>query len=92
MSCRYAKGDACMILNNNGKYTVFNQDEERCSNQNETVINYIKTIGADEEEAKNNLDCIEIEVDLSMHEEFIMDRFTKRNQCKIFKQYVGMTN
>jgi len=79
MSCRHAKGNVCLILNNNGKCGIFNQDEERCSKQQGAIIWYLKTIGTYDEKVKNNPDYLAEKPQVSKHKSFIMDRFTKKN-------------
>lgn len=79
MSCRHANGEICLILNNNGRCGIFNQDEERCSKKNGGVIHYLKHIGTYDEKVKSNPDYLAEPLEVPKHKEFIMDRFMKQN-------------
>lgn len=79
MSCRHAKGDICLILNNNGKCVMqYDQHEESCSKREDGIIHYLKRLGTYDEMVKNNPDYLANKAQLPKYKEFIMDRFTKR--------------
>jgi hypothetical protein len=80
MSCRYAKGDVCLILINNGKcFMRYDQNEESCSNRDDGLIHYLKHLGTYDKMVKNNSEYLANKAQLPKHEAFIMDRFTKQN-------------
>ncbi|OOM72900.1 hypothetical protein CLPUN_46030 [Clostridium puniceum] len=79
MGCRHAKGDICLILSNNCRCRIFNQDEETCTNRDDGIINYLKRIGTYDESVKNNNEYLVNKLKMPRHKKFIMDRFMKQN-------------
>lgn len=79
MGCRHAKGNICLILSNKCKCEIFNQDEERCSKNDNSIIHYLKHIGTYDKMVKNNPEYLEIAPKVPEHKKNIMNRFMKEN-------------
>jgi hypothetical protein len=79
MGCRHAKDNICLILSNNCKCKIFNQDEERCSNNGNGIIYYLRYIGTYDKMVKNNPEYLAIPPEEPKHKKFIMNRFMKQN-------------
>lgn len=58
MKCRHAKGSICLILNDNGKCSIFSQKEEECRTRVGGIIHYLVGQGTYDTMVKDNPDFL----------------------------------